>query len=53
MSLTVAVVVNAVLAVGLFVLLATVMRIPFRLDRASTPVAAKPPDMVADERLAA
>lgn len=53
MSLTAAVIVNAVLAVGLFVLLATVMRIPFRLDGAPALVAAEPPDMVADERLAA
>ncbi len=53
MSVTVAVIVNAVLVVGLVVLLATVMRIPFRLDRAPAPVAAEAPDTVVDERLAA
>ena len=41
MSLTVAVIVNAVLAVGLVVLLAAVMRIPFRLGGAPAPVAAE------------
>ena len=53
MSLTVAVVLNAVLVVGLVVLLVTVMRIPFRLDRTPAPAAAQPPDVVADERAAA
>ena len=53
MSLTVAVIVNAVLAVGLFVLLAAVMRIPFRLSGAPAPVAVESTDVVADDRLAA
>jgi hypothetical protein len=52
MSLTVAVIVNAVLALGLVVLLATVMRIPFRLSGAPAPVAVEP-DTVAEERLVA
>jgi len=53
MSLTVAVIVNAVLAVGLVVLLTGVMRIPFRLDDARARVAAETPDADADERVAA
>ena len=53
MSLTVVVIMNAVLVVGLVVLLATVMRIPFRLDRAHARVAADTRDVVADERIAA
>ena len=53
MSLTVAVIVNAVLAVGLVALLAAVMRIPFRLGGAPAPVAVESPNVVADEHLAA
>ena len=53
MSLTVAVIVNAVLVVGLVVLLAAVMRIPFRLAGTPAPVAAESADLVADDRLAA
>ncbi len=53
MSLTVVVIMKAVLVVGLVALLATVMRIPFRLDKAPAPVAAETCDVVADERIAA
>jgi hypothetical protein len=52
MSLTVAVIVNAVLAVLLVVLLTAVMRIPF-LGSVSAQVAVESPEMDADERLAA
>ena len=51
MSLTVAVITNAVLVVALLVLLVAVVRIPFRLDGAT--VAAEPLEAVADERFAA
>jgi hypothetical protein len=53
MSLTAIVIMNAVLVVGLVALLTTVMRIPFRLDRAPARVAAETRDAVVDERIAA